>query len=274
MSAITLMLGKPRERSPVIAEVVDELRARGHDVRCHVPSRVLGLPAWLHDADLVALRGLDAGTLTALAAPELAAVRFLDDPRALLAVRDRAGTAGRLDEAGLSTPAHWPSASWGDVQERSARHGGSFAIKHVDSSIGRSAQVWLGDAQQVPVRAPFPGPYHLERHLGGGRTEVKLYRVGAHLAGFVIRGAAATPIEIDDRLREVGVRATDVLGLSLAGLDLLIDDASEFIIDANAFPSCRRLPDAVQRIATYLDERSGYPQGASQLAIDDHVPAS
>jgi glutathione synthase/RimK-type ligase-like ATP-grasp enzyme len=275
MSTIGLVLGKPAHRSPVIADVLEALRAQGYAVRTHVPSRSDGPPTWLGDADLVALRGLEHDALTTLAAHARdGAVRFLDAPDDLLAVRDRARTAARLTEAGLATPAHWHAVRWRDVEHRVSRQGGSLVVKHVDSTVGRGARVWLGPAHRLPERAPFAGPYHLERDVSEGRTELKVYRVGAHLAGFALRGGTATPTEVDDRIRAVALRATDALGLSLAGLDLLVDPATAFVIDVNAFPSCRRLPDAVTRITHHLATRAGDCRSAPRVAAVAHEAAS
>lgn len=269
MSTIGLVLGKPAGRSPVIGEVADRLRAQGHLVMTHVPGRDAGLPSWLDHADLVALRGLDPRTLQALAEHDPSDVRFLDTPGALLAAQDRPWTANRLRDVGLATPPWWPAPTWREATELITRHAGRFVVKHTDGSIGRSARVWMGDAGTLPAQPPFAGPFHVERDVGSGRTEVKLYRVGQHTAAFERRATRFAAIPVDARLHEVTVRAAGALGLSLAGFDLLVDTSEVAVIDVNAFPSCRRLPDAAQRIADHLVARARAPALAVTPVRDD-----
>ena len=256
MSTIGLLLGKPPMRSPGIGTLLTRLREQGHLVRMHVPGPDGPAVPWLTDTDLVALRGLDRRALVGLRAAEARGVRFLDAPAAVLAVRDRRGVSERLRAAGLPTPASWSAPRWSDVHDLAGRHGGRLVVKHADGTVGRSARVWISSGGRLPELAPFPGPFHVERHVGTGRRELKLYRVGAHTAGFALQEGTATTIEVDDHLRRLVTRATDALGLSLAGLDILVDDAEVFVIDVNAFPSCRRLSDGPERIAAHLVERA------------------
>jgi ribosomal protein S6--L-glutamate ligase len=255
-TTIGFVLGKPPGRSPVLGDVVHELRRRGHDVLIHTdPGRP---PAWLDDAEVVAVRGTSTAVLRALLPAEARGVRFCDPPSRVLTVRDRRAVNARLAAAGIGVPRHGPAASWDEVRLIVERRADPVVVKHVSGAIGRGARVLPVRPGELPADPPFPGPYLVEDLVGDVSDEVKLYRIGDHAATFLADPVVARPVTaappLPDRadLGELGARVGRALGLTIFGADVLLAPGGPKVVDVNAFPSCRRLADAVIRIADHL----------------------
>jgi ribosomal protein S6--L-glutamate ligase len=268
VTTIGLVLGKPPGRSPVLGDVVVELQRRGHEVQVHteVHTDRDRPPAWLDEADVVAVRGASTAVLRSMLPAEARGVRFCDPPSQVLAVRDRRAVAARLAAAGIDVPRHATATSWDEVRAITDRRADPAVVKHVDGAIGRGARVLHVRPGELLAEPPFPGPYLVEDLVRGISDEVKLYLVGDHVAAFladpvVTRPVAARPGPRDlpdlpdlPGLTELGTRVGDALGLTLLGADVLLSRGGPQVVDVNAFPSCRRLPDAATRIADHLGQ--------------------
>lgn len=252
-AVVGFVLGKPPARSPVLGALVDHLRDGGDRVLVHVPSRDGGAPPWLAAADVVAIRGLSEPALTALIDAERAGTRFCDPPRAVLAARSRDAVHDRLAAAGLRTPRYGLATRW-DEARRVADDADAeqVAVKHRGGEVGRGTRVLVGPASDLPEDPPFPGPYVVEDAVVPDGDEIKLYRIGDHLAAFTLAAdGSARPRRTED-LVDVADVAAAALGLSVLGIDLLPGRDGPTIVDVNAFPSCKRLPDADLRLAAHL----------------------
>jgi ribosomal protein S6--L-glutamate ligase len=250
-TTIGLVLGKPPGRSPVLGDVVVELRRRGHDVRVHTDRD--RPPRWLDDADAVAVRGTSTTVLRSMLPAEASGVRFCDPPSRVLAVRDRRAVAARLGAADIEVPRHGAAASWDEVRSITDRRADPVVVKHVDGTVGRGARVLHVRPRELPEDPPFPGPYLVEDLVRGINDEVKLYRIGDHVTAFRADPGGTRPIlRSHPDLETLAARIGHALGLTLFGADVLLARRGPQVVDVNAFPSCRRLPDGVSRIADHL----------------------
>lgn len=224
----------------------------GAGVRVHVQNGSSHqVPAWAHDVDVVAVRGLRESTLDALAALEHDDVRFCDPPTAVLAVRDRAGVHARLSAVGVRVPGHRIISSWKAVRERAGH--APVVVKHLVGDVGRGARVVRSDREDLPVEPPFTGPYLAEEYIEA-RTELKLYRIGDRVATLRLPDGDgdATVIHTPGDLRRLAHRVAAALDLSLCGIDVRPGPDGPTVIDVNPFPSARRIPDSAASVADHL----------------------
>lgn len=250
VTTLTLVLGKPPTRSPVLGEVIARLRRRVA-VRVHVDDG--RVPAGLADADLVALRGLRTTTLHALEPLEAeGTVAFLDPPSSLLIARDRVRLHDALRGAQVPVPPARRASDWDAVRTVAAAsvRGTGIVVKQRDMSVGRSAGVWIGRRADLGDTPPFAGPYVVEPELRPAGPELKLYGIGAHAAAVVPATGELRPLGSGHRRLVARVAAAS--GLSILGIDVVTPVAGPMVVDVNAFPSCRRLPDAATRLTGHL----------------------
>lgn len=252
MVAVGFVLGKPPRRSPVLGDLVARLRSGGACVPVHVDDG--SIPVWLSEVDLVANRGVSTPTLERLVAGEEAGIPFCDPPTAVLLARDRWRAAARLQAAGVPVPHSDLASSWDEVRLTSAARGSrAVVVKARDGMVGRASRVLVAADGQLPILAPFPGPYHVEDLVAGAASEVKLSRIGSHVAAF--RRASTGTIwrqEPPGPWEALALGATDALGLTVAGVDVLPGSDGPVVIDVNPFPSGKRLQDAALRLADHL----------------------
>ena len=252
MVEVGFVLGKPPRRSSVLGELLTRLRSGGVQVPVHVDDG--SIPVWSSEVDLIAHRGVSTRTLELLVAVQRADVVFCDPPDAVLLARDRRRAAARLRIAAVPVPPSVAAATWEDVRLTAATRGHrGVVVKARDGTVGRGSRVLVAGDGQLPILAPFPGPYHVEEPVAGATSEVKLYRIGGHVASFRRVSAGATwRQEPAGPWEALAWRATDALGLTVAGVDVLQGSDGPVVVDVNPFPSGKRLPDAAVRLADHL----------------------
>lgn len=80
----------------------------------------------------------------------------------------------------------------------------------------------------------------------GNTSEVKRYQIGGHVTALRrIPRCTTWCQEPAGRWEALAQRAIDAPAPALAGIDVLQGTDGPFVVDVNAFPSNRRLPDAV-----------------------------
>lgn len=253
-AVVALLLGKPPERSPVLPEVIERLRAAGADVRVDVPRSGRALPGWLPEVDVVALRGLGVPTLEGVAAMESRGLSCCNSAAATLVTLDRAVMQRRLAASEVPVPA--AAVVSGVDEARRWAQGRPVVLKSTDASVGRGAGVslWTDPARgEVPLA---PGPYLVQELVPGDGVDRKLYVIGARTAGLLKERATGTRsgevFEPGSHSVEVARAVGDALDLVIYGVDLVEGPHGAVVVDVNAFPSCNGVADAATSIADTL----------------------
>lgn len=147
---------------------------------------------------------------------------------------------------------------WGEARAAGAGRP-SVVVKAVDGSTGRGAGVLIVSAGTLPAQAPFAGPYLVQDYVPNDGRDRKVYVVGDRIGGLLKRraidcGTAAILRGFAPGHRQAAIarRAGAALGLEIYGVDLLEGPDGPVLVDVNAFPSCRGLPGAAERIADHL----------------------
>lgn len=256
MTAVAFVLGRPPGRGSVLPGVVEALEGRGLHVSVDVASEAVAGPlrARLCAADLLVLRGLPLPVLQALCT--LDGVAACNPVDATIAARDKAQGHRRLRAAGVPVPEALFTDRWGDVRAFGA--GRAVVAKAVAGSRGRGVHV--GDRPgSLPDDPPFAGPWLVEERVPGDGRDRKLYVIGGQVRGVLrtwpprtLADKLGTAFEPAPDLAALGRAAAAAVGLTLAGVDVIAGPRGPVVVDVNAFPGFKGVPDAAPRIAAHL----------------------
>jgi len=255
---IGLVLGKPPRRGTLLAELRDLLTHRGIQVRVHLPhDGGEAAPDWLLDMELIIQRGLGPDALDALQSVERAGVVCCNAVTSTAALRDRLAVDRRLAAAGVPVPVSVAATTWAQVREISA--GRTAVIKARDGSRGRGRGVLLAVEGRLPEAAPFPGPFLVQDFVPGDGRDRKLYQAGRHLRGLLKQGTAdadhggrAEQFRPDPSYGHLAAATGRALGLDVFGVDLIAAPEGPRVVDVNAFPGFRGVPEAARLVADHV----------------------
>jgi ribosomal protein S6--L-glutamate ligase len=210
---------------------------------------------------------------------EAQGVPVVNGADAIARSRDKLRALQLLAAAGVAVPRTVLARGGGDVPELVEHVGGLPAIlkliqgtQGVGVMIAHSAaevesilstmwnlgqeillQEFVAESRGRDVRALVVG----DRVVGAMRREAKLGEFRSNLH----RGGEGTPIELLDAYAEMAVRAAGVLGLGVAGVDLLEAAAGPKVLEVNSSPGFEGLERA-----TGLDIAGAIVEHAAELA--------
>jgi len=233
----------------------------------------------IDDCDVVFVRAIPSGSLEqviyrmdALRMLEHGGVRVVNSAQAIEHGVDKYYTSARLHDAGLPTPRTVVAERFEDAMVAYGELGGDVVVKPLFGSEGRGmVRVSDADTAYRVFRALELGRYIfcLQEFVPHGCEDIRVFVVGERVVGAMLRrgsgwktnaaqGAVGEPIELDEELVDLSVRATRVVGAEHAGVDILpCEDGGYSVIEVNTIPGWRAL-----RAATGVD--------AAQCVVD-HV---
>ncbi len=111
--------------------------------------------------------------------------------------------------------------------------------------------------------------YYLQEFVPHGCEDIRVFVVGGEPVAAMVRrgetwktnvaqGAKAEPLALDDKLREMALRATRALGADYTGVDILpIEGGGYTVIEVNGIPGWRALRaatgvDVADRLVEYV----------------------
>ena len=256
------------------------LARRGLAAECYsvtqLTARVTGRPrlsaatAPLDDCDVVFVRAIPMGSLEqviyrmdALRMLEHDGVRVVNSALAIEHGVDKYYTSARLHDAGLPTPRTIVCERFEEALAAYEELGGDVVVKPLFGSEGKGiVRITDGDTAYRVFRALELGRsiYCLQEFVPHGRADIRAFVVGGRVIGAMLRraqgwktnasqGAKGEPLEPDERLIDLSLRAARVVGAEHAGVDILPRDDGEYsVIEVNTIPGWRAL-----RAATGVD---------------------
>ncbi len=266
---VIFVLGKPADRTPVIADVVAQVGRAGHQTVTIDPKPGAEPGTWtvggdqvpvanvVAGAELIVQRGLAPEVLAAL---EPYAQRCCNDPVATALVHERISLLHRLAGAGIGVPDWREADTFAEARrlanqfERGSAGGG--VIKDTNAQTGRGAGVLLPGEHEHIDTAGFAGPYLVQAYASG--WEAKLYVFGEQVAGarrdqgHTRGGEVFTP---QDSYAELARETARAVGLELCGVDLIMTSDGPLVIDVNPFPSAAKIPGAADLISHHVMTR-------------------
>lgn len=237
----------------------------------------------LDDLDVVFVRAIPVGSLEqvifrmdALRCLEQAGVRVVNSARAIEHGVDKYYTAALLEEAGVPTPRTVVTERLDDALAAFAELGGDVVVKPIFGSEGKGmVRVSDPDTAYRACRALELGRYIycLQAYVPHGREDIRAFVVGDRVVGAMLRrgkdwktnaaqGAKSEPFALDERLRDLSVRAAKSVGAEHAGVDILpCEDGSYSVLEVNTIPGWRALysatgVNAAECLVDYVMERS------------------
>lgn len=253
---------------------VDVIRPGGSLIRLSEFSELSGLSAAVQSGahDAWVLKTVSGGPgLTLLEGAAALGLTTVNDARAIRAVRDKALTALVAQQHGLPMPVTYAAARaelFAEVPEEQF----PLVVKPAAGSSGRGVRLIhtpdqltgsgdSGEAASGPGPGPGPGPEDgglliAQPYVPNSGTDLKVYCVGGEAFATVRASPLRPELAVDERLvplpREVAGLAAEigaVFGLDLYGIDVLLGPDGPVVVDINDFPSFRKVPDAVARVA-------------------------
>ena len=218
----------------------------------------------LDDHDIVFVRAIPAGSLEqvvfrmdALRLLEDGGVRVVNSAFAIEHGVDKYYTSARLQDAGVPTPRTVVAERFEEALVAFEEFGGDVVVKPLFGSEGRGiVRVTDGDTAYRVFRALELGRYIycVQEFVPHGHEDIRIFVVGERVVGAMLRrghgwktnaaqGAKGEPVESDDRLIDLSLRATRVVGAEHAGVDILPGEDGEYsVIEVNTIPGWRALP--------------------------------
>jgi ribosomal protein S6--L-glutamate ligase len=238
-------------RNPLLDPLRRRLADEGVELAEWDPTGALPLPPQTPQADLYLLKADDPAALAAAGCLDDRGARCLNPYSATEAAHDKARTHARLASAGLPVPATWLVS--GSEALAAALDGEPRFVKPIRGAHGQHAAILMkGEAERAG-----PGPWLVQEVVGDGSPLVlKVYGVGSHTA---VRHVAFVPGVVDlprepvdslhPSLSEIAVAAAEVCGLVCYGADFVVGREGPMLVDLNAFPGYRGVPEAAEWIA-------------------------
>ena len=270
------------------------LAQRGLTAECYpvtqLTARVSGRPRLtaatvpLDDCDVVFVRAIPTGSLEqviyrmdVLRMLEHDGVRVVNSARAIEHGVDKYYTSARLHDAGLPTPRTIVCERFEEALAAYEELGGDVVVKPLFGSEGKGiVRVSDVDTAYRACRALELGRYIycLQEFVPHGREDIRAFVVGERVIGAMLRrghgwktnasqGAKGEPLDLDERLIDLSLRATRVVGAEHAGVDILpCDDGGYSVIEVNTIPGWRALlaatgVDAAQCLVDHVLEELG-----------------
>jgi tetrahydromethanopterin:alpha-L-glutamate ligase len=176
--------------------------------------------------------------------------------RAIERCVDKSTTSFLLARAGLPTPPSWAVEGRDRAAALLAHEGGRpLVLKPLFGSQGRGLRL-IATSDDLPDPAAVGGVYYLQRYIppngGGFRDHRVLVCAGQVLAAMTRRGAVwitnvhqggePEPLDPDDSLAALALRAAACVGADYAGVDLVRDAGGRaLVLEVNSMPAWRGL---------------------------------
>lgn len=261
--------------NPVVAALLRDLAQDGRPVTIRVPELdPLGEDPGPRP-DLVLLKTATTLALSLAVAQEAAGSLFLNPARVTSEANDKAAVIAALSFAGVPVAPSYlidPESRAGQDGEGGPSAGGApgrWVTKPVVGwhGIGVRFHETLSDALAAGGTAPAEtgwlvddGTRLVQRQVGAGETDLKVYVAGEHMFAATKAFSAVSfasdnvrRAELDHEQRDTVRAAGEALGLRVFGVDLRFDEGAPVVIDVNPFPGFRGFPEAVPALLAEVD---------------------
>jgi ribosomal protein S6--L-glutamate ligase len=275
---VKLWLFSHLQDSPGNRLLTEEAQRRGHEVRLVRPSELnLTLGKSITERpDLVFTRtgsSAPAAALANLAVLEQTGLRCLNSLAGLRNSRDKTVCYSLLASAGVPIPRTVVVGDWTDTSWLPELKGPPWVVKLSVSTKGqgvclveserslRSVVDALGQQDESTVLvqefvAEAKGS-DIRVVVLGGRARVAARRSAGSKDEFrsnIYLGGRAEMVELNQNMTEIAERATEVVGLDVAGVDLLETSGGYLVVEVNGSPGLTASPRLPSAVMNYLEE--------------------
>jgi ribosomal protein S6--L-glutamate ligase len=256
------------------AELLEAAKGQGHEAlggeAAEISSEVspAGSRFWLGDVevtdfDLCLLRSFGPGSceqltrrISLIEHMEVAGIRVVNPCYAFRRARDKYATQYTLEAAELPIPTTYTTESMADAYEASEKYG-EFIYKPILSSMGKGAMKFTDpdlayNAYKMLDR--FSQPLILQKYVQNPGRDIRVFVIGGEVVGSaykyraagkwktnVAQGGTMVDEEVPEDILELGLRATEAMGLDYSGVDVIESPDGPVILEVNASPGWQAL---------------------------------
>ena len=193
--------------------------------------------------------------------------------------KNKVSSTAVLAAYNIPVPPSW--ATWSSASIMPLLADGSVWIKPFGGSKGKGVCCVETAVDLQKIAAPadtwgLPLPQFAQRNVEHAGRDIKVYVVGDMLWSISRPWPAVTmedklgrPAEISNEIRQAALACGKALGLELYGVDFLVSGDKFFVVDVNAFPGFKGIPDAPRYIAEYLYGRVSKGKGNDMHTTSD-----
>ncbi|MGD2200565.1 MAG: RimK family alpha-L-glutamate ligase [Candidatus Bathyarchaeota archaeon] len=208
---------------------------------------------------------------------ELSGIRVVNPTYSFRRARDKYSTQYSLVEAGLPIASTYTTENMQMAYRRSQEMGVSI-YKPILSSMGKGSLKF--DTPDIAYNAwkmlsRVGMPLIVQEYLENPGRDIRVFVVGNEAIATaykysepgewktnVAQGAKMVDEPVSDEIMELGVKATEALGLDYAGVDIMETQRGPVILEANGSPGWQALKEATgvdvaEKIVKYVTEEGG-----------------
>ncbi|HEV2121787.1 MAG TPA: hypothetical protein VGW38_03305 [Chloroflexota bacterium] len=252
---------KPR-LSGVMEQMMAHLRQAGAQVDIVVPeAERIDLGTLRPEYDLYLLKSKSTLTFALASALEAHGASVLNTFRATHLTKDKTAGTAVIAMAGVPVPGSWAVADSGALEP--VLREGPLWLKPRRGSMGKGirrvttakelAECEVGPDEALLAQQEVPSHGH----------DLKIYVVGERVWAITRPYPARTEEEkrgeaapVTPEIRDGALACGRALGLEIYGVDFLTHEDRFWVVDVNAFPSYKGIPEAPSALAAYVLERA------------------
>ncbi len=170
-------------------------------------------------------------------------------PESVIISHNKFLTLLALNEAGLPVPQTYMSASRDTVEDLLEEMNYPVVMKLLYGSLGKG--VMFADSKQsaasfMDALERFKEPIFLEEYVPNSGEDIRVFIMGGKIIGAMKRiaekderranigiGGIGKPIELDEQTKKIAIRAAEVLGMDVTGVDVINGLGGPVLIEAN-----------------------------------------
>jgi ribosomal protein S6--L-glutamate ligase len=248
----------PGREGSVMIEVADQLAHRGHSFESIYPEdSLIDLARVKIEYDLYLLK---AGTPAALAYAgvlDLAGARILNPYPVVMQMKDKVLASRILADASVPAPEAFIASDARHFSPLLAE--GPLVIKpYLGGSQGRGVQIIRTILELDSIGSEQDLMFAQRYHQPEGRDH-KIYRIGDELFGVrrvwparTLEDKLGEPFELTPAMKQITTLCGDAFGIDLYGLDIVVSDEREYVVDINTFPGFKGVSGAGRLLADYI----------------------
>ncbi len=255
-------------------ELVEAAKRQGHEIvggqTAEVSSEVSfsGSRFWLRDIevtdfDVCLLRSFGPGSceqltrrISLIEHMEVAGIRVVNPCYAFRRARDKYATQYTLEAAGLPIPTTYTTESMADAYRASEMYG-EFIYKPILSSMGKGSMKFSDpdlayNAYKMLDR--YSQPLILQKYVQNPGRDIRVFVIGDEVVGSaykykaegkwktnVAQGGRMVDEKVPDDILELGLNATEAMGLDYSGVDVMESPDGPVILEVNGSPGWQAL---------------------------------
>jgi ribosomal protein S6--L-glutamate ligase len=251
----------PGKKSPIMPEVFRILRDRGVEVTLRYPDEELtDLASVRVDHDLYVLKSGSETALSLAGALHHQGAAILNPYPAAAALRDKVVSTRILQAAGVPVPETWVAPS--PALFAPLLGDGPLIVKPYRGTQGRGVRV-VRDASELGPGAVAgeEALFFAQRFHAPDEADLKLYVAQGRTFGVkrvwppvTYEDKLGQSFEVAPELAALARRCGEALGVDLFGVDVVMSRGEPWVVDMQAFPGFKGVPDAALLLADAIEE--------------------